>query len=109
MRDEEQDEKHDNQFHADQQHADAHAGLQGNLVTRERFAAQTGKGGARIGEGIDANAEPSHATASADSHNAEHQDDENLDGVKVLEKPEVENNDSADEGLKDEQEFTLGN
>src|SRR5271163_4546683 len=109
MRDEEQDEQHDDQFYADQQHADAHAGLQRNLVTRERLAAKTGKGCPRVGKRVHSNSKPCHSTTSADPYNAEHQDDEHLDGIKVLEKSEVKHNDGADEGLKDEQEFTLGN
>ena len=38
-RNEEQDEEHDQQFHRDQQHADAHAGLQRNVVAGVRLAA----------------------------------------------------------------------
>src|SRR5271157_595705 len=107
MRDEEQDEKHDDQFNADQQHADAHAGLKRNLITGKRLAAETGKGGPRVGECVHANSEPCHATATTDAHYAEHQNDEYLDGIKVLEKPEVEHDNCADERLEDEQEFTL--
>ena len=40
-RDEQKNEKHDQQFDRDQQHADAHAGLQRNRIDRIRLAAQS--------------------------------------------------------------------
>ena len=46
-RDEQQDEQHQDQLDADQQHADAHAGFQRNFVTRKRLAAQTGESAVR--------------------------------------------------------------
>ena len=73
--DEEQNEEHDQQLNADQHHADAHAGFERNLVDRERLAAQSGEGGARVGEGVDADAEPGHAVAAGDADQAEHQND----------------------------------
>ena len=59
--DKQQDEEHDQQFHADQQHADAHARLERNVVAGIRFAFKGGEGGARVGEGVDAHAEGRHA------------------------------------------------
>ena len=74
-RDEQQDAEHDQQLDGDQHHADAHAGLQRNLVDGIRLAAQAGEGGARVGEGVHADAEPRHAVAAGDSDHAEQQND----------------------------------
>ena len=74
--DEEQDAEHDEQLDADQQHADAHAGLERDGVDGERLAAEAREGGARVGEGVDADAEPGHAVAAADADQAEQQDDD---------------------------------
>src|SRR5262249_49623895 len=57
-RDEEQNAEHDQQLHADQHHADAHAGLQRNVVDRVRLALETGERCARVSEGVDADSEP---------------------------------------------------
>ncbi len=46
LRDEEKDEEHDEQLDGDQQHADAHSSLEGNLRDCIRFAAQSGECGA---------------------------------------------------------------
>ena len=59
-RNEQQDEEHDEQLDGDQQHADAHAGLQRNLIAGEGFALEGGEGRARVGEGVDAHAEGRH-------------------------------------------------
>ena len=59
--DEQEDEQHDHQLDADEQHPDAHAGLERNVVAGERLAAQAGKGGAGVGEGVDADTEPGDA------------------------------------------------
>ena len=64
-RDKQQDAKHDEQLDRDQHHADAHARLQRNGIDGIRLAAQSGEGGARVGEGVDANTEPRHSVAAA--------------------------------------------
>ena len=74
-RDEEQDEQHDQQLDADQQHADAHAGLERNRVDRVRLALEAGERRARVGVGVHADAEPRHAVAAEDADDAEEQDD----------------------------------
>ena len=74
-RDEQQDAQHQQQLDADQQHADAHARSQRNRVDRERLAAQAGERRARVGEGVDADAEPRDAVAAGDADQAEEQDD----------------------------------
>ncbi len=70
-RDEQEDGEHDQQFDRDQQHADAHSGLQRNRHDGVRFAAQSGEGCAGVGEGVDANSEPRHAVAAGDADEAE--------------------------------------
>ena len=72
-RDEEQDDQHHEQLDADEQHADAHAGLQRDGVAGERLAREAGEGGARIGEGVHPDAEPGHAVAAGDADEAEEQ------------------------------------
>ncbi len=70
-RNEEQNEEHDQQFHGHQQHADAHAGLQRNVVARIRLAFEGGESGARVGEGVDAHAEGRYAETTGDADDAE--------------------------------------
>ena len=70
--------------------------------------AQAGKRGAGVGERIHANAEPGHAVASGDAHQAEQQDDDDLDRREVLQRAEVENHDDADEHLEEQDELALG-
>ena len=68
---EEQNEQHDHQLDADEQHADAHSRLERDGVARERFAAQTRERSARVGEGVDADPEPRDAITATDSHQTE--------------------------------------
>jgi hypothetical protein len=70
-----QNRQHDRQLDRDQQRADADAGLQRNRIDRVGLAAQAGKRTARVGIGIDANAEPRHAVAAGDADQAEEHDD----------------------------------
>ncbi len=77
-RDEQQDAQHDEQLDADQHHADAHARLERDRVAGERLAVEAGERGARVGEGVDADAEPRHAVAAGDADQAEEQDDRHL-------------------------------
>src|SRR5664280_2247346 len=77
-RNEEQDREHDEQFHGDQQHTDAHAGLERDVVARVGLTFEGGESGARIGEGVDAHAEGGHTEAAGDADHAERQDDGDL-------------------------------
>ena len=74
-RHEQQDEEHQHELGGDEQHADRHAGLERDVVRRERLAAQRRERGARVGEGVDADAEPRHAVAAGDADEAEDDDD----------------------------------
>ena len=69
------------QLDADQQHADAHARLQRNRVNRERLPAQARERRARIGERVDADAEPRHPVAAGDADQAEQQDDRQVTAI----------------------------
>ena len=73
-RDEEQDEEHQHQLDADQQHADAHAGLQRDLHGREGLPAQARERRARVGQRVDSDPEPGHAVAPQDADDAEEDD-----------------------------------
>ena len=64
-----QDADHAGEFHADEQQADAHAGLQRDKQGAEGVAAQRGEGGAAVGGGVDADAEPGDGVTA---ENAEH-------------------------------------
>ena len=105
---EEQDAEHQEQLDADEQHADAHPGAERNGVDRKRHASQAGERGARVGERVDADAEPRHAVAAGDADEAEEQDDGDLQRVHVLEHAEVDHHDRADEQLEEEDELALG-
>ena len=67
--------------------------LQRNRVDRERLAAQAGERGARVGERVDADAEPGDAVAAGDADQAEEQDDDDAHRLEVLEQPEVDDDD----------------
>ncbi len=75
-RDEEQDAEHDEQLDRDEHHADGHARLEGDGVDRVGLAAERGEGGARVGERVDADAEPRDAVRAGDADEAEEQDDD---------------------------------
>ena len=104
---EEQDAEHQQQLDADEQHADAHPGAERDGVDRKRHAAQAGERGARVGERIDADAEPRHAVAAGDADEAEEQNDRDLQRVHVLEHAEVDHHDGADEELEEKDELAL--
>ena len=93
---------------ADKHHANAHAGIQRNFVDGIGLAAETGKGRARIGEGVYANAEPSHAIAAGNSQDAEEENDEDAKRVHVQQHAEVEHDDHGDEALQEQEELALG-
>ena len=105
--DEEQDGEHEQQLDGDQQHADAHAGLERDGVGGEGLAAEAREGGARVGEGVHADAEPGDAVAAGDADQAEEQDHDHLDGVEVQQEAEVDDHDRADEELEDQDELAL--
>ena len=77
-------QQHQQQLDADEQHADAHAGAQRDRVDRERLAAQAGERRARVGERVDADAEPRDAVAAGDADQAEEQDDDDPERLEVL-------------------------
>jgi hypothetical protein len=105
---EQQNEEHDQQFDRDQQHSDAHAGLQRDVVARERFALKRRESSARIGEGIDAHAERRHGEASSNTDHAEQQDDEDVEKRLAPQDPEVNDDDDGDEAFQQHQKLTLG-
>ncbi len=105
---EEKNEQHHHKLDADEHHADAHAGIQRNFVDRIGLAAETGKGGARIGKRVYANAEPGHAIAAGNSQHAEEENDEDAKRVHVQQHAEIEHDDHGDEALQQQQELALG-
>src|SRR5262249_10658787 len=66
-----------------------------------------GEGGAAVGEGVDADAEPGDAVAAGDADEAEDEDDEDLSDLEPDEEVEVEEDDGRDEGPEDHQELAL--
>ena len=111
-RNEEQNEKHHQQLDADEHHADAHAGFERDVINRIRLAAQAGEGGARVGEGIDANAEPRDAVAAGDADEAEEKNNRQRGADGLIrhgsENAEVEDDDDGDEEPEEKEEFALG-
>ena len=104
---EQQNAEHQEQLDADEQHPDAHAGLERNGVNRKRLAPQAGERGPGVGEGVDADAEPGHAVAAGDADQAENEDDGDLDRREVPQHAEVEDHDHADEQLEQQDELPL--
>ncbi len=82
------------------------------MVDRVRLAAQAGEGGARIGEGVDANAEPRDAIAAGDTDEAKGENDGQRDGDGLSgdwrEDAEVEDDNDGDEEPENDEEFALG-
>ena len=96
------------QLDADQQHADAHAGLAAEWrSTGNGLPVEAGERRARVGERVDADAEPGHAVAAGDADQAEQQDDRHPERLEVLQEAEVDDDDRADEDLQDQQELAL--
>ena len=82
--------------------------LQRNRVAGERPPFEAGERGARVGEGVDADAEPRHAVAAGDADQAEDQDDRDLHRVDMCEQhAEVQQDDRPDEDLEDQDELAL--
>jgi hypothetical protein len=77
------------------------------VIDRVGFASETGKCGARIREGVHANAEPCDAVAARNSDQAEQKNNRHAKCFKLEEHAEVENDDHSDEDLEDEKKFAL--
>ena len=110
-RNEQQDAQHDQQLDADQHHADAHARLERNGINGIGLAAQSGERRARVGKGVDPDAEPRHAVAARDADQAEQQDNRQGDSDRFpgngSQPSEVRRNDDRDEGPQHQDEFAL--
>jgi hypothetical protein len=81
-------------------------GPQRNVVHRERLAGQAGERRPRVGERVDADAEPGHAVAAGHADQAEQQDEQDLRGLETDQR-EVRHDDGADEDLENQQELAL--
>ena len=81
--------------------------LERDGVDRVRLAREAGERGARVREGVDADAEPRDAVAAGDADQAEEQDDRDLHRGEVLQHAEVEDHDHADEQLEEQDELAL--
>ena len=106
-RNEEQDDEHHQELDADEHHADAHAGPDGNLVNGKRLAAQAGKRRAGVRKGVHADAEPRHPVTAGNPDHTEQQDDGYAQGLVFEQHAEVEHDDDGDEDPEQEQEFAL--
>src|SRR6266566_6356236 len=118
-RDEQQNQKHQEQLDADQQHPDAHAGFQWNRMVRVWFSGQARERGAGVRERVHPDAEPGYPVAAGDSDEAEQQNDEHLARRKAAhhgagrvrrlrQRAEVQRHDRADKEPQNQQEPTLG-
>ena len=111
--DEEENDEHHDELDADENHADAHAGLQRNGIAGVGLAFKGAHGSAAVGEGVDADAEPGDGDATGDADEAEEDDGGDVRGrhvvaVFVLGKDaEVDNEDRADEEFEEEDELKL--
>ena len=105
--DEQQNEQHDQQLDRDQHHADAHARLERDRVTREWLPAERRERGAGVREGVDAHTERRDTETAADPDHAEEQNDSDLICLKPLKEAEIENDDNGDEQLQQHEEFAL--
>src|SRR5215471_3239292 len=110
-RDEEKNEQHHEQFDRNEHHADAHAGFKRRVVDGIGLSAQAGEGGARVCEGIDADAEPCDAITAGDTDDAEKENDgqRERDGLAGYrrEPAEVEDDDDGNENPEQHQELAL--
>ena len=57
--------------------------LQRNVVNGIGLSGKTGKSGARVGEGVDPDAEPRHAVTAGDSNQAKEKDDGQRDSDRL--------------------------
>src|SRR6185369_15086735 len=95
-RNEEQDTQHDDQLDGNQQHADAHAGLERDRIAGKRFAPQSGEGGARVGKCIDTYAERRDGSASQHANHGKQENYCNSSDAEVLETVKIDGNDDRD-------------
>ena len=82
-------------------------GFERNEITRIRFAAQTGKCRARIGECIHANAKPRDGIAAEDADDAENQNDSDSEDFEMLQEAKIKNDGSPDKDLQNHQKPAL--
>ena len=73
----------------------------------ERVAFERGERGARVGGGVDADAEPRHAVAAEDAQNGAGQDHQHLRNGFVLQPGEIINHAQRDEHPERGEEFPL--
>ena len=76
-------------------------------MDRIGLATQTREGGSRIRKRIHADAEPGHAVASRNSHDAEQQNDDNARCLVLQQHSEVQHDDHGDERFEQQQKFAL--
>src|SRR6185369_8278985 len=105
--DEQENAEHDEQLDADQHHPNAHTGFERDRVKRIRLALEARKSSSRVCKSVDANAEPRHTVAAADSHQAEQEYDDHPHRFKLQQQAEVQGNDHRDECLENENELPL--
>ncbi len=97
VRDEGQDAEHERELDADEQHADAHAGLERDRVDRVGLAPEARERRARVRERVHADAEERDRAAARDADDAEDEDEgDDADGL-ALEHAVVDDDDGADE------------
>ena len=97
--------QHDQELDADEQHPNAHAGLERNGVTGVRLATKACERCPGIGKCVDPNAEPRNAIASRYTDQAEKQDCCDLDSLEVEQHTEVQQNHKPDEELEYQMNF----
>ena len=105
--DEQEDAQHQEELHADEEHPDAHPGLERDRVDRQRPPREAGERRPRVREGVDPHAEPGDAVAPADADEAEQENDHDPHGLEPEEDAEVEDDDEPDEDLEDQDELAL--
>ena len=104
---EKEDAEHEEEFDADEHHADAHAGLEGDGVDGIGQTLEACESSAGVGEGVDTNAEPSNTIAAQNADDAEKNNDGNLSGGFLEQPAEIHDNDSSDDGPKYGDKFAL--
>jgi hypothetical protein len=91
----------------DEEQADAHAGLQRDEEGGEGVALEGGEGGAGVGHGVDADAEPGDAVAAEDAEHRGGEDDRDVAGGVVREHAEVVGHADRDEHPEHGEELAL--
>src|SRR5262249_25432331 len=100
-RDEEENTEHEDELDRNEEHPDAHPGLERYGVDRKRFAAQRREGRPRVRERVNPATEPGDRRGPRDPNEAEEEDDEDAIEGELLNEPEVDDNDRADEDLEE--------